>query len=252
MDIEAYLAAGGKIGSPDNAPPRYRGEILKLMAIFVDSEMAGAAGFADRINDAPGLTGRIVAARMVLEKFANAERVLKLMETFGANSSRYVNQHPWSDRLERDCDLGTKRIDGDMRLNVFHYPFTGWGDSVVMNVLMGLATVVQLEEMIECSYQPLGDAFSKILPIENHHAELGIKGVKNLIAVEGDIDTLQQSVNYWHPRVADTFGRADSDRLDLYLRFGLRQRTNESLQHMWRERCDKCLGELGFRVPIDD
>ena len=50
MPIEEYLASGGVLTSPLNVPPRYRAELLKLMASFVDSELAGASGFADIIN----------------------------------------------------------------------------------------------------------------------------------------------------------------------------------------------------------
>lgn len=53
MPVADYLAQGGKLTSPANVPPRYRPELLKLMASFVDSEMAGSAGFADVINTAP-------------------------------------------------------------------------------------------------------------------------------------------------------------------------------------------------------
>ena len=58
MDVESYLAQGGALTSPANAPPRYRGELLRWMASFVDSELAGSAGFADLINAAPGLIPR--------------------------------------------------------------------------------------------------------------------------------------------------------------------------------------------------
>ena len=68
MPIEDYLAQGGVLTSPDNVPARYRGELLRLMATFVDSELAASAGFADTINAAPGITARIAAARIVLEK----------------------------------------------------------------------------------------------------------------------------------------------------------------------------------------
>lgn len=37
MTIEDYLAQGGKLTSPGNVPARYRGELLRLMASFVDS-----------------------------------------------------------------------------------------------------------------------------------------------------------------------------------------------------------------------
>ena len=76
MPIEDYLAKGGQLTSPGNVPPRYRGELLRLMASFVDSELAASAGFADTINTAPGITARIAACRITLEKADHAERVL--------------------------------------------------------------------------------------------------------------------------------------------------------------------------------
>ena len=79
MKIEDYLAQGGKLTSPGNVPPRYRGELLRLMASFVDSELAGAAGFADTINDAPGIKNRIAAAKITQEKLNHAGRVLEVM-----------------------------------------------------------------------------------------------------------------------------------------------------------------------------
>lgn len=250
--LERYLEAGGRLTSPDNVPSRYRGEIMRLIAVFVDSEMAGAAGFADSINLAPGITERIIAARIVLEKFSHARDGLALMEEFGANTSRYVSHHPWANRLDRSADLGTRRIEGDMRLNVFHYPIHDWCDAVTMNTLMGLATVVQLEELIDCSYQPLGDAMERILPVERRHAELGLAGLGKLLAGGFDRITAQGSVNYWYPRVADTFGRLDSERFDLYRRFGLRRNSNETLQGRWRERADATLDELGLSAPGED
>ena len=45
----------------------------------------------------------------------------------------------WANRLDRSADLGTRRVEGDMRLNVFHYPIQDWCDAVTMNTLMGLA-----------------------------------------------------------------------------------------------------------------
>ena len=63
MPIAEYLAQGGKLTSPENVPPRYRGELLRLMSSFVDSELAGSAGFAGAINWAPGIKARIAASK---------------------------------------------------------------------------------------------------------------------------------------------------------------------------------------------
>ncbi|KAA3633762.1 MAG: phenylacetic acid catabolic [Proteobacteria bacterium] len=247
--IEDYVAGGGRLSSPDNAPPRYRGEIMRLIAVFVDSEMAGAAGFADAINLAPGIRERITAARIVLEKYSHAGEGLKLMEDFGANTARYVNHHPWANRLDRSADLGTRRVEGDMRLNVFHYPLHDWCDAVTMNTLMGIATEIQLGELAECSYQPLCDTMARILPVERRHAELGFAGLERLLDDGHDRVAAQACVNYWYPRVGDTFGRLDSDRFQLYRRFGLRHHSNDELHATWRRRCAETLSKVGLSEP---
>ncbi len=86
MSIESYLAQGGVLTNPTNVPSRYRAELMKLMTTFVDSELAGAAGFADVINAGPGIKERIAAAKIVLEKTDNADRVLKVMGEFGVDA----------------------------------------------------------------------------------------------------------------------------------------------------------------------
>jgi ring-1,2-phenylacetyl-CoA epoxidase subunit PaaA len=244
-----FVSGGGRLSAPDNVTPRYRAELMRLMAIFVDSEMAGAAGFADCINLAPGLRERITAARIVLEKLGHAHQVLQLMEPFGANTGLYVGGHPWAARLDRSADLRTRRNDGDMRLNVFHYPIYGWVDAVVMNFLMGQATVVQLDELTRGSYQPLADALIAILPVEQRHAELGEAGLRSALSRGHDPVDAQASVNYWYPRVADTFGRSASDHFELHRRYWLRRRNREELLSEWRERVDPVLGELALTVP---
>ena len=206
MPIEDYLAKGGVLTSPANVPARYRGELLRLMAIFVDSELAGSAGFADTINAAPGITARIAACRITLEKADHAERVLGLMGDFGADQGRYATHHPWADRLPRDADLGQARHGGDMRLAVFHYPIQGWVDGVVMNVLQGLAAGVTLDEMSKVSYAPLAEVFRAIAPRERRHTELGNTGIAEIAAAEEGRASAREAIAYWQPRVADSFG----------------------------------------------
>lgn len=244
MTLSDYLAAGGRLTSPGNVPPRYRAELLKLMATFVDSNLAGAAGFADAINLAPGIKARGAAARIVAEKLANADRVLTLMGEFGADTERYVDQHPWDTRLARDADIGATRIEQDMRLAVFNYPFTGWADSVVMNLLMGTAVVTQLEELRHVSYQPLAEAFRDILKTETHHAKLAEDGVAALVQQGED---LQASVDYWMPRVGASFGIGDAGRLEQLKAMGLRQTDNAALKEAWEGRIRPILSGFGLK-----
>jgi len=235
-----YLAKGGKLSSPDNAPSRYRAELMRQMASFVDSEMAGAAGFADCINNGPGITERIAASRIVLEKFDHAKRVLKLMGEFGANIERYEIIHPWAARVGREEDLGAKRQAGDMRLNVFHYPLEGWEDAVAMNVLMGYATIIQLADLSNSSYQPLAEAFHDILPSERRHAELGEEGVVKIVkSGRAARERIAVSFDYWRPRAAASFGGAGSPRFDLLRKMGLRHESNRALRDAWENKIDR-------------
>ena len=245
MAIEDYLAEGGVLSSPSNAPPRYRAELMRLMASFVDSEMAGAAGFSGIVDVAPGPRERAAAVRIVEEKTVHAGQVLAIMGGFGADTGRYAARHPWGSRLARDADIGTARQGPDMRLNVFHYPLEGWTDAVVMNVLMGRAVAVQLGELARVSYQPLAEAFRAIGPREARHAERGEAGLRAILAGGGAAEAAE-SAAYWWPRVAASFGPAASERFALLQRFGLRRRSNAELRAEWEAGTGALMRELGL------
>lgn len=246
MTLEDYLAQGGKLSAPGNVPGRYRGELMRLMASFVDSELAASAGFADAINDAPGIKARISAARIVLEKADHAERVLRVMAEFGVDMARYEGVHPWAARLPRSADIGARREGGDMRLSVFHYPLQGWTDAVVMNVLQGQAAVVQLAELQGLSYQPLAEVFRAIAPREARHAELGREGLARIAATEEGAAEARAAIAYWHPRVAAGFGSLSSARFERLQRLGLRHRPNAELRADWQRSIDALLADLGL------
>jgi len=246
MSIEDYLAHGGKLTSPGNVPARYRGELLRLMASFVDSELAASAGFAETINDAEGIKSRIAAARIVLEKADHAERVLKIMAEFGVDTARYEGVHPWAARIDRHADIGAQRQGGDMRLSVFHYPLEGWVDAVVMNVLQGLAAGVQINEMAKVSYQPLAEVFRAIAPVEARHAELGAEGLSHIVATEEGHEAAEASLAYWRPRVAAGFGAVNSNRYERLSRMGLRHQTNEAMLAEWTAAVDAQLADLSL------
>ena len=241
-----YLARGGKLTSPDNVPPRYRGELLRMMSSFVDSELAGSAGFAGAINWAPGIKERIAASRITLEKADHAERVLDVMAEFGTDKSLYNSVHDWAARSDRDAHVETARSGGDMRLSVFHYPLNGWTDAVVMNVLMGLATLVHLSEMERASYAPFAEQIRDITARERRHTELGLEGLERIVADDAGRADARASIDYWHPRVAETFGSDEADRFERLRQMGLRHRPGADLRAAWKSEVAERLSVLGL------
>lgn len=244
MSIEDYLASGGKLTAPGNVPPRYRGELMRIMASFVDSELAAAAGFADTINDAPGIRNRIAAAQIVAQKLDHAGRVLRIMGEFGADTERYQNSHPWAARLDRNADLSEAQRSGDMRLSVFHFPVQGYVDAVVLNVLMGLAAEIQTTEMARISYAPLAEVFRDIAVGEARHTRLGLEGLKQIVATPDGRDRATQSVAYWLPRVDASFGQSGSRRFGMLHRLGLRHAPNDTLRDQWKDAVKRDLTPL--------
>ncbi|OPX55599.1 1,2-phenylacetyl-CoA epoxidase, catalytic subunit [Oceanospirillum multiglobuliferum] len=243
------ISKGEKVSQSDTLPTGYRNELMRLMVVFVDSELAGAAGFASQINSAPGVKESILASSIVSEKFSSADRILNLLKGFGVDPQLYVASHAWSARVARSVDLGQRRIGGDKRLNVFHYPLQGWVDSLVMNLMMGTASLTQLRELQNCSYQPLADEMAQILKTESAHTEAGEEGLNQAISNAFSTDEAQNSVNYWYPRVRAAFGRATSDRADLYRKLGLMRSSNVDRLAAWEGEINDRLTRLGLTVP---
>ena len=244
--LAARIGDGGCVDGPDGATPGYRTELMRLMVVLVDSELAGAAGFAELVNAAPTLEDRVLAARMVSEKYGHANQVLSLLAPFGVKPDLYLTEHAWAGRVDRSANLGTRRIGGDKRLNVFHYPLQGWLDALVFEMLMGSASVVQLTDQADCSYAPFAAVLSDVIAGEDRHARQGETALANLIERSGNRTRPQAAVAYWQPRVAASFGRGDSDRLDLYRAYGLKKSSNADLLSAWQADVGPRLAKLGL------
>lgn len=242
--IEA-ISKGEPIVGTTELLPAYRGEVLRLMTIFVDTELAWAAGYADFINRAPGIRERVVTSRIVAEKLAHVQKVMSVLETFGVQEETYTRIHSWTARLDRNVDLGNRRVGDDKRLNVLHYPLEGWMDAVAMNALMGPATVIHLTELANASYGPLADAMKPVVEKEAEHAQLAEKGFAQATERQGRA-AAQVAVDYWYPKVAATFGKIDSQRFEMYKSYGLRQHTNAQLLETWTAQIQAMLGRFGL------
>ncbi|MBB4267022.1 Phenylacetic acid catabolic protein [Roseospira visakhapatnamensis] len=244
------VSRGEILESPVEVSPGYRAELMRVLAVFVDSELAGTAGLVPFINSAPGLRERVTAARIVAEKFDHAQQVLDIMAPFGVNPTLYVRAHCWASRLDRDLDLGNRRIGGDKRLNVFHAPLEGWLDAIILNMLMGTAVATQLLDLVDSSYAPLRAVMAAIVAREAAHARSGETALAQAIGRHGTPSAAQGAVDYWFPRVVHTFGRADSQHFERSRALGLRRRTNAEGLNRWITDIHPRLSALGLSRPV--
>jgi len=241
-----HVSRGQRIAGPDDTTPAYRGEIVRLMTVLTDSELAGAAGFADFVNRAPGLAERQALVRITGEKLAHAGQVLALLQPFGVAPDLYLRTHAWQARIAREIDLGLRRIPGD---NVFHYPIQSWHDALLVDWLVGESLAIQLRDIAGCSYAPLGEIIELMAAREAVLAALAPPLLQAAIERDGRAGNAQAALDYWYGRAAATFGRMESERFAVYRRYGLRKETNQALLARWRAAVDAPLAELGLLVP---
>lgn len=244
-----HVKAGGKLAAPEEMSAQYRGEIVRVMSVLVDSWLAAAAGFADTVNRAPGLAERQAMVRITGEKLAHAGTVLELLRPFGVQPDLYLSTHPWAARIGRDIDLGLRRIPGDKRLNVFHYPLQSWHDAVLVNWLVGASLAIQLRDLADSSYSPLAIALSGMAEAEEQLAALSQPLLSAALKRDGRAGPTQAALDYWYPRAAATFGHRESDRFASYKRYGLRRESNDVLLNRWRALIDPRLAGLGLVSP---
>lgn len=244
QSLQQHVERGGKVAAPEEMSPGYRGEISRLLTVLADSGLAAVAGFAGWVNRAPSLAGRQAMVRIVGEKLDHAGQVLELLRPFGVVPELYLQSYAWDSRIGRAIDLGLRRIPGDKRLNVFHYPLQGWEDALLVDLLVGQSLALQLRDLGGSSYVPLASIIDAMAEREMALAMLAAPLLKAAVERPGGKATVQVALDYWYPRAAATFGRIESERFVVYRRYGLRKETNQALLTRWQGLISKALQGL--------
>jgi 1,2-phenylacetyl-CoA epoxidase catalytic subunit len=160
----------------------------------------------------------------------------------------YLQSYPWVARIGRDIDLGLRRIPGDKRLNVFHYPLQSFEDALLVDLLVGQSLALQLRDLAGSSYAPLAAVIDRLAVREAMLAALAEPMLQAAAARSGSKAALQVALDYWYPRAAATFGRLESQRFVIYQRYNLRKETNQTLLGRWRSAIEPVLRQAGLAV----
>ena len=68
-----------------------------------------------------------------------------------------------------------------------------------------------------------------------------------LILGEGEGEAIVASIGYWFPRVAASFGQANSPRYEMQKQMGLRQRSNDEMRAEWEAKTLAALDRVGIQ-----
>lgn len=241
--------AGERITALPVQSRKYTELITGILFQFADSQMAGAAGYAKFINRGPTIVDRIHLAKIAAEKMSLARDTYLLLRELGLNLDKYFAIHCWDARIERNVALGFSRASSDKRLNALMYPIESWPDLAVFTYLMAKMACFQLEEFINSSFSPWATLALSFLPVEQCHAGFGLAQMQQLAAAEANHEALQLALDYWHNRVAASFGPADSEKNELYRQFELKGKRNEDLSSAWQAEVMEMCRSLRLCLP---
>jgi ring-1,2-phenylacetyl-CoA epoxidase subunit PaaA len=116
--------------------------------------------------------------------------------------------------------------------------------------LLGEAAVFDIiGEMAESSYRPTAEMCPSVLKEERVHIAHGLRIVRGLCETPEGRAQAQKALQRWWPVALDVFGKSDSKRSKLYVKWRLRKYTNEQARNRFIENTVPKLERLGLEVP---
>jgi len=245
------IERGVRLESADEMTPEYRENLVHLLTMQADSELAGGYGYVPWITKAPTVEEKHVVAQIVKDELRHAAVMYGLLGDLGFDVERHVRQHDetFTMRIDAKADIGTARITADKRVNIFYYPIDTWADFVFFNFCMDRGAGHQLEDVRGCSYGPWVRAIDGIFKEEKFHIRHGEYWVKKLAEDPATHDEAQTTFAKWYVRTMNIFGRPESTKNQIYRRLKLKLRDNDEVRQAFaaevKEQCEK----FGLAVP---
>lgn len=215
-DAEAARALG----------PGYVTAAGKVIASHVRNELAGATVFDEpAIALAPSPRDKWLACRIAMEEYGHHLKFNKLAS-----------------------DLGLDDPLAARTLSVFDYDLRSWPEFVVLKAVVDLAEVILMEDLLACSYLPLRNLATKLLPEERFHVAFGRSAAKELVADPANEGCLVHAVDSLVRFTLPFFGRSHSMNNELFRRWGIKTKSNDDVRADFIERSRRFVVEE-LRLP---
>jgi ring-1,2-phenylacetyl-CoA epoxidase subunit PaaA len=242
---------GERVESPEEMTEEYRANLIHLMTMQADSELAGGYGYVPWIMKAPGVEEKHVVAQIVKDEIRHATVMYGLLADLGVDVASHVDAHDeaLTMRIAADADIGTARITSDKRVNIFYYPIDSWADFVFFNFCMDRGAGHQLEDVRQCSYGPWARAIEGIFKEEKFHIRHGEYWVKRLAEDRKTRDGAQATLGKWYVRTMNIFGRPGSPKNAVYRRYRLKLRDNDEVRQGFAAEVKEKAEAVGLSVP---
>jgi ring-1,2-phenylacetyl-CoA epoxidase subunit PaaA len=243
------IAKGRTIDGPDDMSEEYRKNLVHLMLMQADSELAGAFGYVPWIMKAVSTKEMLTVSAIAHDEVRHARVMYQLLEELGVDVEARVKQFDYTLRVGDEIELGTVRAAKDERVNIFYYPIPTWYDFIMFNVLMDRGAGHQLQDATESSYGPWRAVMEGIMKEEEMHIAHGDYWLKRLGKDPRHHEATQEALDRWFPRVMNVFGRPNSPRNAAYRKYGLKKRDNHEVRMTFAKEVEGVVEEATLRMP---
>ncbi len=218
-------------------PDEYKDLTKRLMLIHAEGELTGADDYTQIFYHlAPNPYEIRVCCERAAEEVDHYVLTAKVLNDIGVDCSYMLKQ----DMYERT--FYPTDFVRDIRTWMERGMFSLLGETVVLYHML---------EFQESSYKPFAEIFPRIIREENTHVAHGRRIIEEACeTLEGKAEAQAALDRFW-PIALDLFGRSDSKRSPLYVKWGLRRTGNNELRERFIRKTRKKMAGLGLTCPDD-
>ena len=175
-----------------------------------------------------------LACRVAMEEYGHHCRFFELGREMGIPEERMLPEQT-----------------GKKPLNIFALPLETWEQFCVIKALGDLAEILQVEDLMHCTFLRLRNLARMTMPEERFHCRIRHRHVRGHPSrSRGGKAMLQRYVNQLFPEMPKFFGGADSKNNAIYRKWGIKKRTNEEMRDDYIRRARELVeGTLGLKLP---
>jgi ring-1,2-phenylacetyl-CoA epoxidase subunit PaaA len=212
-------------------PEDYQTAVRKIVRSHALNELYGATVFDEpAIRLAPTPYAKWLTCRVAMEEYHHHVRFKELADQIGVKAEEMDTHH--------------KRP-----LNIFEAALESWEHFCVIKMLGDLAEILQVEDLLHCSFVPLRNIARATMPEEKFHAQFGLDFCVDLVESPGGRAKVQRAVDGFYPEAPKFFGASGSKNNALFRKYGLKLRSNEDMRADYMVRAKTTVEPLGITLP---
>ncbi len=215
-------------------PEEYQEACRKLVVSHAINELHGARVFDEpAVALAPTPYAKWLTCRVAMEEYGHHVRFFELGREMGVPEERMLPER--SDKKP---------------LSIFDFPLRTWEEFCVLKMLGDLAEILQVEDLVQCSFHPLRNLARMTMPEERFHAQFGEDFCTEICESDAGRGRVQDAIDRIFPTLPAFFGRARSPNNATFRKWRIKLRSNEEMRADYLDRAREIVEDkLGLVLP---